>query len=76
MASIDIVPGPVADIARAEGMWSKVRYHAAAHPLGVVGAVIMAVFVFAAIFADVITASQVRTVRTSTPACWSISVYG
>ena len=56
MASIDIVPGPVADIARAEDMWSKVRYHAAAHPLGVVGAVIMAVFVFAAIFADVITA--------------------
>src|SRR5271157_5009238 len=56
MASIDIVPGPVADIARAESVWSKIRYHAAAHPLGVVGAVIMAVFVFAAIFADVITA--------------------
>ncbi len=54
MASIDIVPGPV-DTVRAEGVWSKIRYHAAAHPLGVVGAAIMALFVFAAIFADFIT---------------------
>ena len=54
MASIDIVPGP-ADTVRAEGVWSKIRYHAAAHPLGVVGAAIMLVFVFAAIFADFIT---------------------
>jgi len=56
MASVDIVPGPVADVARAESAWSKLRYHAAAYPLGVAGAVIMAVFVFAAIFADFITA--------------------
>ena len=54
MASIDIVPGPV-DTVRAEGVWSKIRYRAAAHPLGVIGAAIMAVFVFAAIFADFIT---------------------
>ncbi len=54
MASIDIVPGP-ADTVRAEGVWSKIRYHAAAHPLGVVGAAIMVVFVFAAVFADFIT---------------------
>ncbi|MGH6741812.1 MAG: ABC transporter permease, partial [Bradyrhizobium sp.] len=55
MASIDIVPGPAAEAGRAEGVWSKIHYHAAAHPLGVVGAVIMLVFVFAAIFADFIT---------------------
>ena len=54
MASIDIVPEPV-DTVRAEGVWSQIRYHAAAHPLGVIGAVIMLVFVFAAIFADFIT---------------------
>ena len=54
MASIDIVPGPV-DTARGEGVWSNIRYHAAAHPLGVVGAAIMLVFVFAAVFADFIT---------------------
>ena len=62
MASIDIVPGPVPDTARAEGVWSKIRYHAAAHPLGVVGVAIMAVFVFAAIFADFITSyDPIRT---------------
>ncbi len=62
MASIDIVPGPVADASRAEGVWSKMRYHAASHPLGVVGAVIMLVFVFAAVFADFITSyDPIRT---------------
>ncbi len=55
MASIDIVPGPVAESAAADSTWSKIRYHAAAHPLGVVGAAIMVVFVFAAVFADFIT---------------------
>src|ERR1700682_4409396 len=61
MASIDIGPGP-ADIVRAEGIWSKIRYHATAHPLGVVGATILLVFVFAAIFADFITAyDPIRT---------------
>jgi peptide/nickel transport system permease protein len=55
MASIDIAPVPVADTARGGGVWSKIRYHAGAHPLGVVGAAIMLVFVFAAIFADAIT---------------------
>jgi peptide/nickel transport system permease protein len=56
MASVDIVPGSVTDTARADSVWSRIRYHAAAHPLGVVGAVIMIVFVFAAVFADFITA--------------------
>jgi peptide/nickel transport system permease protein len=55
MASIDILPTPAADINRAEGIWSKILRHAASHPLGVVGAVIMLVFVFAAVFADLIT---------------------
>ena len=56
MASIDIVPTPAADIDRAEGIWSKIVRHAGSHPLGVVGAVIMLMFVFAAVFADFITA--------------------
>jgi peptide/nickel transport system permease protein len=56
MASIDIAPVPVADTAGSESVWSKIRYYAAAYPLGVAGAVIMAVFVFVAIFADFITA--------------------
>src|SRR5471030_1939908 len=61
MAIIDIVPGP-ADAKAGEGIWSKIRYHAAAHPLGLVGAVIMLVFVFAAIFADFITSfDPIRT---------------
>jgi peptide/nickel transport system permease protein len=41
---------------RPESVWSKIRYHLVAHPLGLVGAVIMAVFVFCAVFADFITA--------------------
>ena len=52
MASIDIAPVPIADVARAESLWSKLRFYAGAHPLGAVGAAIMLVFVFAAIFAD------------------------
>jgi peptide/nickel transport system permease protein len=55
MASIDLVPGPVAQADRGESLWSRLRGHASAHPLGVVGAAIMAVFVFAAVFADFIT---------------------
>ncbi len=55
MAIIDLAPGPVERADRAESMWSKIRFHAAAHPLGVVGAAIMAIFVFAAVFADFIT---------------------
>ncbi|HEY1473675.1 MAG TPA: ABC transporter permease [Pseudolabrys sp.] len=54
MASIDIAPGPV-DIARGESLWSKFRYYAAAYPLGVVGAAIMLVFVFAAVFAGFVS---------------------
>lgn len=55
MASIDIVSAPAVEAARTDGLWSKIRYRAAAYPLGVAGAVIIAVFVFAAVFADFIT---------------------
>jgi peptide/nickel transport system permease protein len=55
MASIDVVPVPAQGIEHAENVWSKLRHQVIAHPLGVVGAVIMAVFVFAAVFADFIT---------------------
>ncbi len=41
---------------RPESIWSKLRYHLAAHPLGMIGAAIMVVFVFCAVFADFITA--------------------
>jgi peptide/nickel transport system permease protein len=59
MASIDIVPPPPASVAppadRGESAWSKLRYYAGSHPLGVVGAAIMLVFVFAAVFAPLLT---------------------
>jgi peptide/nickel transport system permease protein len=54
MAIMDVTPTP-AEIARAESLWSHLRYHLASHPLGVIGAAIMAVFVFAAVFANVLT---------------------
>jgi len=41
---------------RPESIWSKIRYHLAAHPLGLMGAAIMTLFVFCAVFADLITA--------------------
>src|SRR5690348_2734250 len=41
--------------APAESLWRHLRYHIARHPLGAVGAAIMAVFVFAAIFAPFLT---------------------
>jgi peptide/nickel transport system permease protein len=55
MASIDLTPAPVEATPRAEGGWSRIRYFAAGYPLGVVGAAIMAVLVFAAAFADFVT---------------------
>src|SRR6516165_8447970 len=39
-----------------ESIWTKIRYHLVRNPLGLVGAAIMALFVFCAIFADFITA--------------------
>ena len=55
MSSIDYR----AELARAganvESRWSAVRFFARRYPLGAVGAVIMAVFLFAAFFAPLIT---------------------
>jgi peptide/nickel transport system permease protein len=60
MASIDLAPPPPAPAAtstdRTESIWSKLRHYALSHPLGVIGAIIMLVFVFAAIFAPWLTA--------------------
>jgi peptide/nickel transport system permease protein len=56
MAILDATPGPAADIVRSESIWLKLRHNAASHPLGLAGAAIMLVFVFAAVFADFITA--------------------
>jgi len=53
----------------AESLWRHLRYHIARHPLGVVGAAIMAVFVFAAVFADLLT----RYDPTSTNAALSLA---
>lgn len=55
MAIIDYASEPAAEVVRTEGVWLRIRHHAAAHPLGVVGAVIMIVFVFAAVFANLLT---------------------
>lgn len=41
---------------RPDSVWSQIRYHLLAHPLGLAGAAIMVVFVFCAVFADFITA--------------------
>jgi peptide/nickel transport system permease protein len=54
MAIMDVTSTP-AEVARADSLWSHIRYHLASHPLGVVGAAIMAVFVFAAVFANLLT---------------------
>ena len=55
MSIVDLpVPTETAD--RPESVWSKIRHHLGAHPLGSIGAAIMAVFVFCAVFADFITA--------------------
>ena len=56
MALIDATPPAAIAADRTESVWSKLRYYAASHPLGVIGAIIMIVFVFAAVFAPWLTA--------------------
>ena len=56
MAVTELVPGPVQKEERREAWLSKLAYYAISHPLGFAGALIMFVFVFAAVFADFITA--------------------
>jgi peptide/nickel transport system permease protein len=65
MAIMDITPGPVAEIVSADSVWSRLRHHAGSHPLGVIGALIMLLFVFAALFADFITAYSPLTTNSA-----------
>jgi peptide/nickel transport system permease protein len=65
MAIVDLTPGPAPQIERADSVWSKLRHHAVSHPLGLVGAGIMLVFVFAAVFADFITVYSPVTTNSS-----------
>jgi ABC-type dipeptide/oligopeptide/nickel transport system permease subunit len=54
MAIIDYAE-PAAEKMPVDRIWSRVRYYAASHPLGVVGAAIMFIFVTVALFADFFT---------------------
>src|SRR5258708_1939894 len=47
-----VKPVAIAPVAR---LWPQLRYVVTRHPLGVFGAAIMAIFVFAAVFADLLT---------------------
>jgi len=55
MTTIDDTNTIASAAAPADSIWRHLRYHIARHPLGAVGAAIMAIFVFAAIFADFLT---------------------
>jgi peptide/nickel transport system permease protein len=55
MASIDFESQPAETLDADPSIGRQILYVASRHPLGAVGAVIMAVFVFAAIFANVLT---------------------
>src|SRR5579884_2438669 len=59
----------VAASAPTGSLWRHLRYHIARHPLGAIGAAIMALFVFAAVFADLLT----RYDPTSTNAALSLA---
>jgi peptide/nickel transport system permease protein len=56
MTTVDDTQAIAQAAAPAESLWRHLRYHIARHPLGAVGATIMAVFVFAAVFAPFLTA--------------------
>jgi peptide/nickel transport system permease protein len=60
MSIVDL-PVAVDKAERPESVWSKIAHHLMSHPLGLVGAAIMAVFVFCAVFADFITAYSPTT---------------
>jgi peptide/nickel transport system permease protein len=55
MAVTEFAPRPAQKEERRESFFSRLVYYGASHPLGFVGALIMVVFVFAAVFADFIT---------------------
>jgi peptide/nickel transport system permease protein len=58
MASLDVDRELVKAGASVRGFWGRVRFLARRYPLGAIGAAIMAVFVFAAVFAGLITADD------------------
>src|SRR5262249_4121521 len=55
MTTIDDTNTIASAAAPADSIWRPPRFAMAPHPLGAVGAAIMAIFVFAAIFADFLT---------------------
>jgi peptide/nickel transport system permease protein len=63
MYNIDVESGLAKAGARFGGAWTELRFFATRHPLGGVGAVIMAVFVLTAIFADWIVADSPLTIN-------------
>ena len=65
MHSVDAESGWAKAGARFDGARTRLRFFVTRHPLGAVGAVIMAVFVLAAIFADGIAASDPLTTNAS-----------
>jgi peptide/nickel transport system permease protein len=69
MTTVDDTAAIASAAVPAESLWRHLRYHVARHPLGAAGAVIMAVFVFAALFADLLT----RYDPTSTNASLSLA---
>jgi peptide/nickel transport system permease protein len=55
MASIDIETRATEAVHAEPGFWRQTAYLVGRYPLGTIGAIIMAVFVFAAVFANVLT---------------------
>jgi peptide/nickel transport system permease protein len=65
MTVTETAPGPVQKEERREAWLSRLAYYAISHPLGFAGALIMFVFVFAAVFADFITAHGPTTTNSA-----------
>ncbi len=55
MASVDYAADTGEAVAPVDSLWTRVKFSMTRHPLGMVGAAIMVVFVAAAVFADFIT---------------------
>jgi len=58
MTGVDYAIETATPPAGPDGIWAQLRHVATGHPLGVVGAAIMIVVVFAAVFADFLTLSD------------------
>ncbi len=66
MAEIDHQAELVKAGAHVSGRWDKLWFYARRHPLGAIGAAIMVVFVFTALFADLISPHDPLQTRAST----------